>query len=388
MIRLKIFYVLCFTFFITQSYAQTDANKTHKIESKVFNKERRVKVFLPERYQRDTISKFAVVYILDAQSDRIWNLAKGNIGYMVDNYSIMPMIAVGIVSDSRGSEFDPENSDLHKHFKEEVFPLIESHYRVDHFRAVVGHSWGGAFIGNTIFSEHRELFNGYIGISPSFGDSDNVIEKHAKRLLESNTTFGKYLYFSFGTVGRREAEFGNFVKNIDQLIKTNPNASLAWNMHHIQDVDHWQIVGPSFCSGLLYMSRNYFADQSTIEGFAKGNSDLKNQLTEFNASKASTFGYVHRASPAYLNFTANDFRDLENYDTALELYNLALEQDPDNVKVHVNISDIYDKIGDRENAKSSFNHTLKLLHEQRSNLGNNYFKNIKEWIEERLASYN
>ena len=146
--------ILLLSFLIQFSFAQDQQDFEHTMNSKVFEKERKVKVFLPKRYLRDSISKFAVTYVLDAQHQMFWDVIRGNSSYMIDNYSVMPMIIVGIVSDNRGSEFNPQNDKLRQHIKDEVFPLIEKEYRVDNFRAIVGHSWGVAFVGNTIFVEH------------------------------------------------------------------------------------------------------------------------------------------------------------------------------------------------------------------------------------------
>lgn len=385
---LKIICIFCIAISTLQVEAQDESNIEHVINSKVFKKERKVRVFLPERYKKDTISDFAVVYILDAQSDRFWNMAKGNIGYTVDNYASIPMIAVGIVSDSRGPEFNPENSEFHEHLKNEVFPLIEKNYRTDNFRAVVGHSWGGAFIGNTIFSENKDMFDAYIGISPSFGDKDNIIEKNASKMLENNTVFKKYLYLSHGDVGRREQEFAGYVNSIDVLVKKHPNTSLAWQPRLIERVDHWQIVGPSICDGLVSMSRNYFADQKIMEDLSKSsNGDLKEQIEAFYVKQKSTFGYIHRPTASYLNFVANDFRDMDDYKTALVLYNMALDKKPNDVKAFVNISDVYDKMGDLKKAKVSFEKTLKLLEEQKDEVSESYYKNVSSWIKEKLESY-
>ena len=125
--------VLIIHLFSSTLFAQDKQNIEHKFYSEAFQKERRVRVFLPERYFKDTTQQFIVTYILDAQSDALWEMAKGNIGYMVRNYSVIPMIAIGIVSDNRGDEFDPDETTLNKHLREEVFPLIENTYRVRHF---------------------------------------------------------------------------------------------------------------------------------------------------------------------------------------------------------------------------------------------------------------
>ena len=376
---------VCITFLNAQHKQEIE----HTITSKSFGKDRTVKVFLPSGYERDSTRTFPVTYILDAQHKVFWDIAKGNIGYLNYNYSIIPMIIVGVVSDNRGSEFNPEHTELQEHLQNEVFPLIEANYRTDGFRAVVGHSWGGAFVGNTLFSDKRDMFNAYIGISPSFGDTDNVIVKHADSLLKLNTKFGKYLYLSYGDVGRREVEFKGYVNSIDSLLKKYPNKTLAFDRRPIERVGHWQIVGPSICDGLISMSRNYFADQKVIEDLSRGvNEGLERHIDHFNTTQEETFGYIHKASPSYLNFVANDFRDLEQYDSALALYKMALKEKPDDVKVYVNISDVYDKMGRQDLAKPSILKTQKLLEEQKSEVGDNYYNGVSKWIQEKLDSYN
>jgi len=384
--RLSLLLSLVFLFSVPFStFAQKDTEIEHLINSTVFEKERKVRVFLPERYFRDTTATLAVTYVLDAQSDRFWNAVTGNGGYLVNNYSVMPMIFVGIVSDDRGSEFDPDSFMLQDHIEKEVFPLIEKEYRTDNFRAILGHSWGGAFVGNTLFSNRKDMFNGYIGISPSFGDTDNIIQKNAESLLKENTTFGKYLYFSYGDVGRRELEFGGYVKSISELLATYPNSSLKFEPRLIERVGHWQIVGPSVCDGLISMSRNYFADQWVLEQMVKNEvKDLKTEVAKFNSTQETTFGYIHKASGRYFNFVANDFRDLEDYNTALQVYELAVA-DKDDVKVYVNISDTYYKLGDKIKAKASFLKTQQLLEEQKEDVSENYYKNVGDWIKEKLA---
>ena len=380
--------ILFFLFSFTISFAQDKSNFEHTIQSEAFGKERKVRVFLPERYHRDSTSTYIVTYVLDAQSDEFWGMAKNNIGYLVNGYSVIPMIAVGIVSDDRGEEFSPPATSLQDHLRNEVFPLIEKNYRVKPFRTVVGHSWGGAFIGTTLFGKNRDLFDAYIGISPSFGDTDNVIVKHADTLLKAQTNFKKYLYLSHGDVGRREAEFGGYVASIDSLMTKYPNQSLAWQPRLITGTDHWQIVIPSFNDGLISMSRNYFADQKVMEDFAKQpNGDLIKQVDDFYEEKLRTFGFINKPTASYLNFVGNDFRDLNDYKTALVLYKMALTEEPDNVKVYVNLADTYDKMENKELAKKNFIKTLELLETNKEALSENYYRNVSKWAQEKLAEY-
>ncbi|MDT0557262.1 alpha/beta hydrolase-fold protein [Ichthyenterobacterium sp. W332] len=387
--RLFFLFILSALFCFEIGEAQQQNNIEHSLQSSVFNKERRVRVHLPDRYFRDSTTTYPVVYVLDAQSNSFWNIAKGNIGYLANNYAIMPMIVVGIVSDNRGSDFNPPATNLQNHFRNEVFPLIEKNYRTDGYRAIIGHSWGGAFVGTTLFSENNDLFDGYIGISPSFGDEDNIIIKDAARMLKNGESFKKYLYFSNGDVGRREKEFEGYVKDIDSLLKVYPNKTLVYQPRLIERVDHWQIVGPSFCDGLISLSRNYFADQKVMEDLAKNTElDLKTQIKNFNATTKEKFGYVHKASSGYLNFVANDFRDMDDYKTALVIYGLALEKSPKDVKVYVNMFDLYDKMGDHKTAKPMLVSTIALLKEQKENVSEAYYRDVLKWLQEKLEGYN
>ena len=380
--------LLLFFFVSLFTQAQNTSNIEHILPSEAFGKERKVHVFLPERYHKDSTSTYIVTYILDAQSEEFWNMAKSNIGYLVNGYSTIPTIAVGIVSDNRGEEFSPPATLLQNHFRNEVFPLIESNYRVENFRVVIGHSWGGNFIGTTLFGANRDLFDAYIGISPSFGDTDSYVVKKADSLLKAGTNFKKYLYLSYGNVGRREHVFGKYVNQIDSLLNKYPNPSLAWQPREIDGTDHWQIVIPSINDGLISMSRNYFADQKVIENLSKKSpNNLKAAIANFYNEKEQTFGYTHKPTSKYLDFVGNDFRDMDDYQTALVLYKMALEQSPNDVKVYVNLSDTYDKSGNKKLAKESFLITQQLLEQQKSDLSDNFYTGVSKWVREKLEEY-
>ena len=196
-------FVLCINAF---SYAQEGKTIEHIIQSEAFGKERKIYVHLPKKYFNYETDSFMVVYVLDAQSDQYWNMATGNMDYLVNNHEVVPMIAVGIVSDNRGPEFVPmpNNGDdfkgtahlLQQSLKEEIFPLIEENYRVSDCRAIVGHSRGGAFITHTLFSENSDMFDAYIGISPATQYFDGQIPKEIAADLQKGKTYNKFLYYN------------------------------------------------------------------------------------------------------------------------------------------------------------------------------------------------
>ena len=385
MIKLKLSLVIFLTLICLNARAQDNSNIEYIVDSTAFGKDRTIKVFIPARYHQDSTSTYIVTYVLDAQSDEFWNMAKSNIAYMVNQYSVIPMLVVGIVSDNRSKEFSMPATQLQQHLKNEVFPLIESKYRVKDFRVIVGHSRGGAFVANTLFSDNNGLFDGYIGISPSLGHHNNATLEKAASMLKANSVFKKYLYLSYGDVGGSEKKVGEGVQAIDALIKKYPNKSLAWKSRLIKGTDHWQLVIPSLSDGLISMSRNYLADQQVIGDFAsQPDGELKQQIKQFYLDKDTHFGFAEKQTPDYLRYIAEDFRDTGNYKNAVVLFKMALEEVPDDIKVNLSLADTYEKMQEKDLANEYFKKTLALLEQQQDSVDENYYFNVSNWLKGKL----
>ena len=369
-------------------FSQERSNKMHTIRSDAFGKERTIRVFLPERYFTDTLTDFSVVYVLDAQSDAFWNMAAGNVGYLVRSYCVLPMIAVGISSDNRGAEFTPPATELTKHFEEEVFPLIEQTYRVNSFRALVGHSWGGAFLGHTLFGGNSELFNAYIGLSPSLGYSKRSILVQADSCLQQGKVFKKYLYCSTGNLGSLEISATENLNLLDSLMNKYPNKTPKWDLNKLAKTDHWSSVIPALGEGLVWMSRNYFIDLESIDGFAKNkNRSIKEQIEQFYTQQAENFGFVHQSSARYFRFLGDNYRDSDQYEEAIQIYDYAITIAPEDIALNMNIADTYGKMNDSNNEKKALQKVINLLNAQQSQLDSNFYNNCLNWAKERFKKY-
>lgn len=360
----------------------------HTIQSKVFGKEREIMVFLPERYFRDSTSKFITVYVLDAQDEQVWNMVKSNIDYLVSRYSIIPAIVIGIVSESRGKEFRPPSTNLINHFSEEVFSIIENNYRTMPLKVLIGHSLGGAFVGNTLFSEHSDLFNSYIAISPSLDINNKIIFKNADSILNSKKDFKKFFYFSSGNVGF-ESEFVHNVEQMDSLLTKYQPLNLSWKSNFFKGKDHFSALIPALNDGLLSLSRNYFVDQKIIEDFALNKSySISKQLSSYYKLQEENFGFSFKPSDNYLKMVADDFNEKELYDLAVQIYQIVLENGANDVKLYFSLADAYDKKGNIDSAKKTFIKSIKLLEEQKEKVSEAYYRDILKWANQKLESYN
>ena len=173
------------------------------IHSKILNENRKILIRLPEGYNRSK-QKYPVLYLLDGEffflqaTSAVQYLSE--LGY-IRNQPISQMIVVGIVNVDRNRDYTPTYAPKQKgglefptsgkaeiflkFLNSELFPYIESNYRTEPYRILVGWSLGGLFTVYT-FLEHPDNFSAYIAISPSlWWDGDLYVNK-TKTLIENN----------------------------------------------------------------------------------------------------------------------------------------------------------------------------------------------------------
>lgn len=366
-----------------KGWGQTAMETEYIIDSKAFDSERRIRIFVPERYFRDSNVVYTVTYMLDCQDDEVWNAVKGTIGYLVSRYRIMPMILVGIDSPDRGQEFRPEREELRTHFREEVIPLVEATYRVNDFRTVIGHSWGGSLVGSTLFGPNSDLFNAYIGISPSLDAMGGVIHEQADSLLRLGNPLPKFFYASAGGQGQNEVESLEAIARMDSVIQAHPVKHLVWKQEFFPSLDHWTCVLPSLNNGLVALSQQHFTDLPTIMAMVqKSEADLSSRMQSYLGQQELIYGYAHWPTTYYLNRIGEDLREQGYLEGGLSLVRWALENKPDYLRASINLVDIYRRMGKSVEAKQAAQRALELLEAQKDQVSESYYKAFVDWLQE------
>lgn len=372
----------------------------YEINSSAFGEERKFYVHVHEGYYSNELDSFGVIYILDAQSSSFYNNAKSIIDYLVWGYQITPMIVVGIHSDNRSTEFIPldnslpsesdENNGtahlLREHMEEEIFPLVSEKFRVNDFRAIIGHSRAGAFIANTIFSDEKDLFNAYIAISPGMHYLNNQLLDAAEEEISSGTNFHKFYYCSYGTVGSLEAYFKPQVNYLDSLFNAHPNNTIEWQMKEMEGKSHWGVVAPSIVDGVLKMNRAYEVDQLLIEKFALNeDKSINEQVAEYYNEQKEKLGIVFPMTALNLRYYGNEFSEIGKYNRAIEMYDMSIELDKNQIRSYFGKAGSYEELKDLGNAKSVYEEALKVLELNENDLQEDRLLKLKEQIQENLA---
>src|ERR1022692_1935717 len=153
------------------------------IHSNILNEQRKIWVYVPEEDPNSIFSKqrYPVVFLLDG--DAHFYSVVGMIQQLssVNGNSICPkMIVVGIPNTDRTRDLTPTHVEVDPPFmdsassktsgggerfiafiEKELMPHIDSLYPVAPYRMLIGHSFGGLTVMNTLI-HHPQLFNSYV----------------------------------------------------------------------------------------------------------------------------------------------------------------------------------------------------------------------------------
>lgn len=375
----------------------------YTIQSKAFGDERKISVYLPPSYYEDEHIDYTVTYILDGQHDPFIDMGAKIIEYGTYNYKYTPTIVVGIHAKQRGwefslaqpgdEEFDYEGGrapELQEHFRNEVFPLIDSIYtRTQPYRNIIGHSSGGLFVLYTLFSEANDLFDGYMAISPSIREDSEYIYDHMVKRLKSGQSINKFLYCSAGSVGDRERLFGAAVDQIDSLLMAYPNHGIIWHKSKLQGTGHWSVVAPSFNDGMLALTRAFRVDEKLLHEFALNEKKtMGEQIDAFYAGLEEQYGFKELPLSGYLGSVAWDIwevSDKKNFKAAIELYDWALEQYPNDYRITKSKAKLQLRSGDKASAHASFKSCLEMLEEDKKTISEERYDNQLKFLSEKIV---
>jgi len=231
---------------------------------------------------------YPVLYVLDAEVNfqsvvgTLHNLSRDNW-----NCRTPQMIVVGITNTNRFRDFSPTHVDsalgMDKQFasvtgggenftsflEQELMPYIESKYKTQPYRLLIGHSLGGLFAVNTMIN-HAKLFNSYIAIDPSLHWDNQQLLNLSKEQLQQKKWLGKSIYLaiarnweaSLDTSDIRQTESKEYMNQrcllfFTDILRKNQGNGLNWNYKYYSDEDHVTVPHIAIYDGLRFIFKNF-----------------------------------------------------------------------------------------------------------------------------------
>jgi predicted alpha/beta superfamily hydrolase len=255
----------------------TDLGDTVVLRSEVLDQMRTIYVGLPASYHQSSRS-YPVLYLLDANWHYPVVVSQARYLSECDASDVIApeMIVVGIESIDRDQDFTPTHVPEYKSMsfptsggapkflqflEKELIPLIDDTYRTVDHRVLAGWSFGGLF---TVYSmlEAPELFNAYIGVSPSiWWEDDALVQRPFSHSLDRPIRFAM-------TIGADEDGGMNYTAASDfaERFLRRPMDGLDVTFLEIDGAGHNQSLPLAYYRSLRALYSDWLAPDEVVEG--------------------------------------------------------------------------------------------------------------------------
>ena len=320
-----------------------------EIESEVFHGPRQFSICTPQGYT-GTDEKYPVLYLLDGK----WNFhfVSGLVNQLSSSGDIPPMVVVGIHHENRTKELTPPGpkgpmgnfggaQQLLSHISEEVHPYLEKNYRIQPYKILAGHSFGGLF---SLFAmrENPGFFQAVLSLSPSLGRNDAFEVLEAKAFFEGNSTLPESLYLALGNEGG--ASYYS-TKNYVELISWDRKAPMRFFFDHLDQENHVSMTIPGFWNGLKFVFEGYNLEKLPAE------LDELFLVEDHYQMLSQRFGYPLGVPEAYYTQFFHEQLNLREWDYAFYILERYRKAYPDSRQLMQAFIDIHTLMGNHEEAE-------------------------------------
>jgi predicted alpha/beta superfamily hydrolase len=355
------------------------------IQSKILNEQREVWVYVPSSASDTNYSKqrYPVVYVLDGEL--FFSSVVGMIQTLSSAYVCPEMIVIGILNTDRTRDLTPTHmdswqvmglvldSDVCKNsgggekfisfMEKELMPHIDSLYPSAPYRILIGHSFGGLTVMNTLI-HHTNLFKAYVAIDPAMSWDDQKVLKEAKKELATNNYAGVSLFLGIANTMNegmdtikvkkdttKSTEHIRSVFDLRNYLNNNKQNQLEYAYKYYNNDEHNSVPLIAEYDALRFIFNYYH-----LSLFYNGYRSIEN-LYE-NVSKH--FGYKVKPPESMVNDLAYTDLYFKRYDESLYLFKLNVINYPESYNAYDSMGDFYDAKGDKANAINNYKKALSI----------------------------
>ena len=237
---------------------------TRTLHSAVLGEDRLLNIRLPLGYSPDSAARYPVVYLLDGGLDEDFVHLAG----LVD-FASMPWInwlpqtiVVGIANTDRKRDFthpttiakDKEqfpttggSANFIRFLGDELIPFIDSAYRTNSERTLIGQSLGG-LLAVEVLMARPELFSRYVVVSASlWWDNGSVLTRDAA-FMKRPVTAPKQVWIGVGKEGKLMV---NGAKRLSALLRKSPAIKVQLDV--MPRHDHGNILHQAVLDAVRWM---------------------------------------------------------------------------------------------------------------------------------------
>lgn len=336
--------------FSLSAFAQVPALSKLTIKSKVLGEDRVILVRTPQGYEANKRA-YPVLYMADGDAHLAHT--SSTIEFLARNGRMSELIVVGIPNTDRTRDLTPAKAtgpgaeqfptgggadNFLKFIETELIPEVEKSYRVQPYRILAGHSFGGLFTIHALISR-PELFNAYVAVSPSLQWSDEATLKRAEEFFKTRKELHATLFTS---LGNEPGDIGKDFERFKALLTKSQIKGFEWEAQQMTDEDHGSVVLRSHYFGLRKVFEGWQMPRDPATGAVAGGIKAADEHYKWLSQK---FGYSIPTPEALVNQIGYQFLAAGKPDEAIATFKSNVERYPDSANVYDSLAEAYEKGG-------------------------------------------
>lgn len=343
------------------------------ITSAVLGEERPLLIYTPPGYERST-SRYPVLYLLDG--DGHFHHASGVTQFLAANNRMPPMIVVGVPNlsqDGRTRDLTPPltmpdtadrfptaggGSNFLKFLTDELQPWVDSRYRTQPYRILVGHSFGGLFAAQGLI-EDPSAFEAWISISPSLWWDEGEFVKRTESVFEKNPELKGAWYMTMGNEG------GDMLAGawtMTSILETKAPETFRWKWKHMPGEDHGSVPHRSLYDGLEWVFEGWNLPEAFTLAMAEGGEGW-NEINDHYAKLSERFGFEVKVPENLVNQIGYVLLQENRIDDAIRAFEMNTELYPASANVYDSLGDAYDAGCRWDDARESYATAYRMARE-------------------------
>jgi predicted alpha/beta superfamily hydrolase len=335
-------------------FAQYGSNPAKlTIKSSVLGEDRIILVRTPAGYEKSKIA-YPVLYMTDG--DAHIGHTSSTIEFLVRNGRMSDMIVVGITNTDRTRDLTPDKgtgpnaaqfstsggaNKFLKFIETELIPEIEKNYRVQPYRVLAGHSFGGLFVVNALVTR-PELFNSYVAVSPSLQWADEAALKRAEEFFKTRKELKATLFTS---LGNEPGDIGKAFQEFRQLLAKTQIKGFEYEAQQLMDEDHGSVVLRSHYLGLRKVYDGWQMPRDPQTGAVAGGLKAADEHYKWLSEK---FNYSVPTPEALINQIGYQYLQSGSADEAIATFKTNVERYPNSANVYDSLAEAYERNGKLE----------------------------------------
>ncbi|RWY55811.1 alpha/beta hydrolase [Mucilaginibacter gilvus] len=234
------------------------------VQSAVLGEDRTLNIYLPDGYDKDTTTKYPVIYLLDGSKDEDFIHVVGVVQFLSMIQAMPNTIVVGVANADRKRDFTypsankadaklvPTSGGSAKFMAflgTELQPHIQKFYKVSNSKTLIGQSLGG-LLATEILLKKPSLFTQYIIVSPSlWWDTENLL-KGAVAMRRSHSYKGVNAYLLVGNEG---PQMVGDAKKLSQILEGDRDLKSTYS--YLPKENHLTILHNAVYEALLALNK-------------------------------------------------------------------------------------------------------------------------------------